>query len=271
MQLHLGRIALVVHGGAGASKESEDGCVAAAEKGWARLRDGADALSAAIEAVVALEDDPRFNAGSGSILRSDGLTVETDAAVMDTRGRLGAVACLQRVRNPVLVARAVADTGHWLLAGDGALRFAREQGFADYDLAAHARKPKPGARETDTVGAVALDQDGHFAVAASTGGASPALPGRVGDTPIVGCGYYAGPAGAIAATGLGEHIVARMLARTVYDWIAAGIPLQQALNRGVALFPDAIDVGLIGLTRDSAAVASNRPMPAHRLSERRPR
>lgn len=259
---------MLVHGGAGNSKMNEDGCVAAAERGFALLRAGEDALSAAVAAVVALEDDPRFNAGSGSIRRGDGSIVETDAAVMDTRGALGAVACLQRVKNPVLVAQRVASTRHWMLAGQGALDFARSSGFDDYDLLRYAPPLKQSKQsECDTVGAVALDLEGHFAVATSTGGAAPALPGRVGDTPIPGCGYYAGPAGAIAVTGLGEHIVARMLARDVYERIASGIPLQQALDRAVAMTPADIDVGLIGITRTEAAAASNRSMPTHLVEQ----
>lgn len=119
----------------------------------------------------------------------------------------------------------------------------------------------------DTVGAVVLDGAGHFAVATSTGGSAPALPGRVGDTPIVGCGYYAGPHGAVALTGPGEHIVARMLARAIYDWIADGLPLQEALDRAIRRTPATTGLGAIGVTRTEAAVSSNVPMPVHLLCE----
>lgn len=269
MNIQTRRIAVVVHGGAGNSKANEDGCVAAARRAFDALRAGGEALAAAVDAVVVLEDDPRFNAGTGSMLRSDGHTMETDAAVMDTRGRLGAVACLRNTRNPVRVARAVADTRHWLLAGEGAEQFARAQGHAAFDLLAATRAARKGPdTPCDTVGAVVLDQEGHMAVAASTGGSAPALPGRVGDTPIVGCGYYAGPAAAIALTGIGEHIVGRMLARTIYDWIAGGLPLQEALDRAVALTPPNISMGIIGITRTDAAAASNTPMPCHILAEK---
>src|SRR5690606_9739570 len=121
--------AVVVHGGAGASRENEDGCVLAARRALAQLEVNGDALDAAIAAVTALEDDGRFNAGSGSVLGLDGATVEMDASIMDTRGRVGAIACVQSVGNPVQLARAVADTPHWLLAGEGALRFARAIGM----------------------------------------------------------------------------------------------------------------------------------------------
>jgi L-asparaginase/beta-aspartyl-peptidase (threonine type) len=285
--------AIIVHGGAGSTNDVLDGCEAAARMGRIVLDEDANALDAAVRCVVAMEDDGRFNAGSGSIFCLDGITVEMDAGVMDSSGFLGAVACLQRVRNPVLVARAVADTPHWLLAGEGAERFARSCGFAEYYA------PSPEAREahrammegmsvrsdkdalapfrlhwnyplpwedairrygSGTVGAVVRDGKGNFAVAVSTGGCAPSLLGRVGDTPAVGCGFYAGPLGAIAATGIGEYIVRESLARTVYQWIEQGIPLQAALERGIALFKEDIGVGLIGLTAGEAAFCSNRDM-----------
>jgi L-asparaginase/beta-aspartyl-peptidase (threonine type) len=258
------RIALVVHGGAGNTKANEDGCVRAAQAAFELLSGGRDGLQAVVRAVVSLEDDPRFNAGSGSIKRSDG-SVEMDASLMDSRGRLGAVCGLKKVRNPVLVAERVVETPHWMLAGEGALQFARSQGMPEVDPAAqptaHTR-----ASACDTVGAVALDSHGHFAVASSTGGSAPALPGRVGDTPIPGAGFWAGPHGAVALTGVGEHIVPRMLARVVYDWIERGMNLREALESGVRLMPREHDVGIIAVTRTDAAAASNRSMPFHVLA-----
>src|SRR4051812_27366911 len=193
MRFRTTRLALVVHGGAGNSKDNEDGCVAAARRGFERLRAGGDALTAAVEAVVQMEDDERFNAGAGSIVRDDGKTIETDASVMDSQGRLGAVCALQRVKNPVLVAQKVVDTAHWMLAGAGAQEFARAKGFSDYDLSIRQKPRMTKAPACDTVGAVALDAHGNFAVASSTGGSAPAMRGRVGDTPIPGCGFWAGP------------------------------------------------------------------------------
>lgn len=297
------RVRIVVHGGAGNSRDNLDGCIHAAESGFQMLLGGAQALDAALAAGILLEDDERFNAGTGSSLGLDGETIAMDAAVMDTQGRLGAVAGLQDVKNPLLVARAVADTPHWLLAGDGAIRFARQLGIPAY----HTVTPKAVAQHREvvtaiqaksgldfsprwltfdvlkhwnfrrawqdvirqhgasTIGAVALDREGHLAIASSTGGASPMLYGRVGDTPIVGCGFYAGPAGALAATGIGEEIVKQILCHTVYSWLEQGTPLQTALDRGVALFPPSVDIGLIGVTRQAAAFSSNRPMPAYAL------
>ncbi|SEO04528.1 L-asparaginase/beta-aspartyl-peptidase (threonine type) [Duganella sp. CF517] len=287
---------VVAHGGAGADSQHKDGCAAAAEAGLARLRGGADAVQAAVAAVGVLEDDPRFNAGTGSVLRMDGVTIEMDAAVMDSQGRLGAVAGLRRVRHPVEVAAAVADTPHWLLCGEGALRFARHIGAADHDpttaqaLHKHAAMLKdlqqgkrliPGednasfaqywnfatplavapGQACDTVGAVVRDAAGRFAVAGSTGGCAPALLGRVGDTPIIGAGFYAGPAGAVAVTGIGEHIVRHLLAHTVHGWLAGGMRLPQALQRALTLFDPAIDIGLIAVSATESGARSNRDMP----------
>jgi L-asparaginase/beta-aspartyl-peptidase (threonine type) len=98
-------------------------------------------------------------------------------------------------------------------------------------------------------------------VAASTGGAAPSLMGRIGDTPIIGSGFYAGAHGAVAATGIGEHIVRHLLAHRVYSWIEDGMPLEQALQRGVALFSEDVDVGLIAVSRTEAGAWSNRDMP----------
>jgi L-asparaginase/beta-aspartyl-peptidase (threonine type) len=292
--------AIVVHGGAGSPKDYEDGCASAARAAEAELQLSADALEAAMAAVAEMEDDGRFNAGIGSVLCLDGAGVEMDASVMDTRGRLGAVACVQGVKNPVLLARAVADSPHWLLAGEGAKRFADAIKHPGYDhiserqRAAHQKVLKelagsvpampgvdngaflrfwnyqkplhlPEHAACDTVGAVVRAPDGHFAVAVSTGGSSPSLFGRVGDSPIIGSGFYAGPHGAVAASGIGEQIVRHLLARTVYGWIEDGMPLEQALKRGVDLFDPAVAVGLIAVTRSEAAARSNRDMPQARI------
>lgn len=295
--------AVVVHGGAGASREHEDGCVLAARRALAQLEVTSDALDAAIAAITTLEDDGRFNAGSGSVLGLDGATIEMDASIMDTRGRLGAIAAVQGVKNPVQLARAVADTPHWLLAGEGAQRFARAIGLPDSapvserQRAAHRKLVSelagsvpampgvdnklferfwnyntplhlPEGSACDTVGAVVRGADGHFAVACSTGGSAPKLLGRVGDTPIIGSGFFAGPEGAVAATGIGEHIVRHLLARTVYGWIADGMPLDQALQRGIDLFDPSIEVGLIAVSRVEAGARSNSDMPYTKMVQR---
>jgi beta-aspartyl-peptidase (threonine type) len=289
---------LVVHGGVGSPAAWKDGCDRAVALGLGRLKEGAGALDAAIAATTSLEDDGRYNAGTGSSLRLDGSTIEMDASVMESSGSLGCVAAIRRVKNPVLVAREVMKSPHVLLCGEGAEGFARACGFEDY------YKPSPHAREVyeqirqalsdgrfeemraawknfdlrrhwnfpvayekvfagcDTVGAVALDARGTLATALSTGGASPMLHGRVGDTPMVGCGFYAGPAAAVAATGIGEEIIRRMLARAVHDWIAQGEEISRACDRAVASVPKDIPVGVIAISRRGTAIAGNREMAA---------
>ena len=289
------KYAILTHGGAASPHVHSDGCVKAAESARSVLERGGDALEAALAATVMLEDDPRFNAGTGSNLRFDGKTIEMDASVMTSDARFGAVACIQRVKNPVLVAAKVMETPHLLLVGDGATQFARAHRFTDYDpltekaQSKHARAMAElrgqgdgdyaadaapwltidwkslwnfGAEAPfqDTVGAVVRDSQGRFAATASTGGTVYMLKGRVGDSPLMGCGVYAGPAGAVAATGVGEEIVRRFLSKTVYDWLEEGIPAARAAQRGIAKFPEIVDVGLLVASRDGQAIASNRNM-----------
>jgi isoaspartyl peptidase/L-asparaginase-like protein (Ntn-hydrolase superfamily) len=289
------KYAILTHGGAASPHAHSDGCVKAAEAARDVIEAGGDALSAVLAATVMLEDDPRFNAGTGSNLRLDGNTIEMDASVMASDARFGAVACIERVKNPVLVAAKVMETPHLLIVGDGATSFARACGFEAYDpmtdkardkharAMADLRGQGDGDFTTDatawqkidwprlwnfaseppiqdTVGAVVRDGQGRFAATASTGGTVYMLRGRVGDSPLMGCGVYAGPAGAVAATGVGEEIVRRFLAKTVYDWLEEGIPAARAAQRGIAKFPEIVDVGLLVASREGQAIASNRNM-----------
>lgn len=192
---------IVVHGGAGTIAPERrarvrEGCLGAARLGWEILRSGGDALSAVVEAVAALEDDPEFNAGRGSALTRAG-TVEMDAAVMQGCDRgAGAVGCVGTVRNPVRLARAVMDTEHVLLVADGADALAREVGLetasTEYFVTERQRRRLEEyfrgrtVPHTGTVGAVAADALGCVAAATSTGGRVGQRPGRVGDTPIPG-------------------------------------------------------------------------------------
>jgi beta-aspartyl-peptidase (threonine type) len=125
--------AAIAHGGQNSPASNADGCRAAVDAALAALEKGGDPVDAAVAGTMVLEDDPRFNAGTGSVVRIDGHTVQMDAAVMRSDGRFGAVAGVEEVKNPVRVARAVMDTPHLLLAGDGATRFARTLGLAVYD------------------------------------------------------------------------------------------------------------------------------------------
>jgi beta-aspartyl-peptidase (threonine type) len=125
--------AAIAHGGVGSPPSLSDGCQRAVDAALRVVESGGDPVDAAVAGVVVLEDDPRFNAGTGSRVRLDGQTVQMDAAVMRSDGRFGAVAAIEDVRNPVLVARAVMDTPHRLIVGDGATRFARTLGMPAYD------------------------------------------------------------------------------------------------------------------------------------------
>jgi L-asparaginase/beta-aspartyl-peptidase (threonine type) len=292
---------IVTHGGAAAPAAFSDGCERAARHGKAILEAGGSATDAAVAAVAMLEDDGRFNAGSGSVLRMDGVSIEMDAAVMDTQGRLAAVAAIYDIKNPIHLAMAITETPHVMLVGEGAVAFARKRGFTThkhqpserarriyveiceqlknrdfsempaweaFDLVANwnfSRPPEDALAACDTVGAVACDRDGHLAVASSTGGAAPMLRGRVGDTPIVGSGFYAGEHGAVAATGLGEEIIRRTVAQRVYARMEGGATAQAACEWGVSLFPDTIDIGVIAAHRTGSGRASNREMPTWAL------
>jgi beta-aspartyl-peptidase (threonine type) len=268
--------AIAVHGGAGTWDEGKHeravaGVRAAAARGSAVLTEGGSALDAVCACVVTLEDDPLFNAGTGSVLNRDG-DAEMDASVATGHDLgFGAVAAIRRVSNPVLVARRVLErSGHVLLAGDGALRFARAQGFDDYDpITAQARAEWQRARadaRLGTVGAVALDVDGRLAAATSTGGTLLKLPGRVGDAPLPGAGTYATPHAAVSATGKGELMMRVLAARSICDFVESGLAAQDAVNRLLALMRDKVgaDAGFIAIGRDgSIGVAHGTPYMVH--------
>ena len=236
-----------MHGGCG-RWESKDTAKALggvrAAIGAARrvLTDGGQALDAVCAAVVVLEDDPLFNAGTGCVLNREG-TAEMDAAVMTGENlRCGGVAAITRVRNPVLVARQVMEaTPHVLLAGAGATAFARAHGFSDYDPVTRASsrrfRLRAAVASPGTVGAVALDIHGRLAAATSTGGVSLKLPGRVGDTPIPGAGNYATPHAAASATGTGELMMRTLATKSACDLIAAGHSARRAALAAIRALP----------------------------------
>jgi beta-aspartyl-peptidase (threonine type) len=271
--------AIIVHGGAGDwPNRSKDplalaGVSEAAEAGRAILAAGGTALDASVAAVVALEDNPIFNAGTGSCLNING-EIEMDAIVMDgVTMETGAVANLRRVRHPVQVARKVMEeTDHCLLGGQGALAFARTMGFEDYDpQTPRARriyeKRIKGMREgtynwlprlrkllqrhpdlyRGTVGAVAVDDTGRTAAATSTGGVTLKLEGRIGDTPVPGAGNYATARGASSATGRGELMMRFLTTRVVCDLMDNGAPAPEACHRAMAHMATTVgaDAGII--------------------------
>lgn len=285
--------AAVVHGGAGSPRSRMDGTDRAAAQALATLKAGSTALEAALAGVVLLEDDPRFNAGTGANIRLDGKTIQMDAACMDgATGGFGAVAALEGVKNPVLVARQVMDTPHILIVGEGATRFARAMGFPEFDptcaenqarfervlailkgsdprqLEAWKRYDwkrgwnfptplKEALGSPDTVGCVTRDSRGRFAAAISTGGTTITFYGRVGDVPMYGAGIYAGPKGAVACTGNGEDIVKHLVAKATYDLLARGLSAQRAVDAILRAFPADIDLGLVAVGPTSTGGGCN--------------
>lgn len=291
----MSKLALAVHGGAWeipaeAAAACRAGVARALERGWAVLARGGAAVEACEQAVLALEDDPAFDAGVGSHLNRDG-RVQLDAILMDGRTlKSGAVAGVERLRNPIHIARLVLERSeHMLLVGPGAEQFAVEMGVSlsnpselviarEVERWYKEKHQSPvgsalRARSGGTVGAVALDAQGNLAAATSTGGTPGKYPGRVGDSCLVGCGCYAdNRAGAVSATGYGEHIMKLVLAKAVSDLLAAGAEPQAAAEKALALLLERTQGtgGLIVLDpsgRVGAAFTTPHMAHAYRTSE----
>jgi isoaspartyl peptidase/L-asparaginase-like protein (Ntn-hydrolase superfamily) len=273
----MAEVAIVVHGGAGRLPSSggridrmRAGAAAAVEAAHAVLAAGGSALEAVAVAVVALEDDPEYNAGRGAALTEYG-GVELDAAVMEgTRRGAGAVACVGGVRNPVRAARAVLeDRRHVMLVGEAAQAFAREAGVELCPEAWFVTDGQRGALaagasgwEAGTVGAVARDADGHLAAGTSTGGTMGKRPGRVGDSPLIGCGTWADDAtAAVSCTGDGEAIIRAAAAHEVDALLRyAGRSLEEACEEALAsLGRLGGHGGLIAVSRDAVAAPFTSP------------
>jgi beta-aspartyl-peptidase (threonine type) len=263
-------ISIVVHGGAGdisadRHASARQGCQEAALLGWRVLQNGGSALDAVEAAVRALEDNPAFNAGTGACLSAEG-RIELDAGVMDGRTlEVGAVAAIELIKNPVSLARRVLSSPHVLLIGRGAEYFAEEQGIprcsfedllterqyqrwkaylAEQQLTPDS-EPRLIRREVasltardeqkhGTVGAVAIDSSGALAAATSTGGIHNKYPGRVGDSPLVGCGFYADEQAAVSCTGHGEDFVRLLIAKRAADFVAQGRSAREAAEAAIA-------------------------------------
>jgi beta-aspartyl-peptidase (threonine type) len=248
------KFALALHGGAGTispeqitpalERDLRAGLQCSLEAGRDILRDGGSSLDAVTAAVRVLEDDPLFNAGRGAVFTGAG-THEMDAAIMEGRTLMaGAVGSVKRVKNPILLARAVMEKSpHVLLAGPGAEDFARELGHEivddEYFYTEQRWQALERVRNTSnlsdqdrhgTVGAVALDQAGDLAAATSTGGNTNKRPGRIGDTPIIGAGTYANNATcAVSATGDGEFFIRAVAAHDLAALLEyRGITLAEA-------------------------------------------
>lgn len=252
--------ALIVHGGAGRFADDERaparaGCERAAAAGLRILHAGGSALDAVTTAVCMLEDDPLFNAGTGAVLNRDG-EVELDASIMSGHDlRAGAVAAVRDIANPITLARKLLETGPpVLLVGVGVQAFARAHGFPFVPARALVT-PRQAARwraQHGTVGAVARDGDGHIAAATSTGGLWGKLPGRVGDSALIGAGTYADAHGGISCTGNGEAIIRAGLARVMATWLAAGMDAPTVARRAIDWMGEALaaDVGVIAINAD---------------------
>lgn len=236
---------IVVHGGAGrVSRKRHEavraGCAKAGAVGAAVLEAGGTALAAAVAAVEVLEDDPEFNAGRGSALNRAG-DIEVDACVMTGERDIGAVAAVPWVLHPIRLARLVLEDGeHVLLAGPGAVAFAREHGIEqsapEEMISERARERFADAsdRRGDTVGACVLDGQGRLAAATSTGGIARKRPGRVGDSPLAGAGTWAqAEHGAVSATGEGEAIIRSLTSRRAIELLEMGHPPSVAAQAAV--------------------------------------
>ena len=258
---------LVIHGGAGVIRKDltpekeklvRADLEAALSAGYAVLKDGGASLDAVTKAILVLEDSPRFNAGKGAVFTHDGKN-ELDSAIMDGATlRAGAIAGVHRVKNPVLLARAVMEKSpHVFLTGDGAEVFAQTVGVELVDPSyfrtderwnqlQDALKAEAAGQQSSlgraihygTVGAVALDKAGHLAAATSTGGMTNKRWGRVGDSPIIGAGTYANAHCAVSATGWGEFYIRSVAAHDICARVEYG-------KQPVAKAADAVVMGVV--------------------------
>ena len=258
---------LIVHGGAGTwhperSQAGLEGVKKAAKTGFDILNRGGSAVDGVAEAVAVMEDEGAFNAGYGSSLNIE-KSVEMEASIMDGKTlQAGAVGLLNDVKNPVHLARIIMEkTDHVFMVGEGAEKLAeifnlkRRKPTTELRLEYYERQRKallegkfelpklasliknhPELFTLETVGAVALDKDGNVAAATSTGGFPLKLPGRIGDSPLIGCGTYAdNQAGACSATGVGEIAIRLVLAKTVCSFMENEKTAQEAVENAIDL------------------------------------
>ncbi len=275
---------MAVHGGAGRVSTDQGepllkSVTKSAEIGFEFLKKGANAVDAVIEAVAFLEDSSLFNAGAGSALNLEGYA-EMEASVMDGKTlAAGATGLLTDVKNPIRLARLVMEqTDHVFIVGKGANQLAQAFNLEKRDVATSPKLaqydtqlkklqkgefelPKlsaliqqhPEVFQLETVGAVALDSAGNLATATSTGGFPLKMPGRIGDSPSIGCGNYADNfAGACSATGVGEIAIRLVLAKTVCSFMESGRTAQEAVEKSIRLILERIpgcynEMGLLAL------------------------
>jgi beta-aspartyl-peptidase (threonine type) len=270
-------VAIVIHAGAGTIKRED--MDAAQEKeirakleeavkaGHAVLTSGGSGLTAVTTAINILEDSPHFNAGKGAVFNSAGFN-EMDASIMDGATlNAGAVAALQHIRNPINLALTVMnESRHVMMIGEGAEKFAVEQGFElvdrEYFQTEHRKQQllERQAREASTesqdeswystVGAVVLDQAGNLAAGTSTGGLTNKQWGRIGDTPIIGAGNYANNESCgVSATGTGEYFIRYVVAHSICERVRAGESIADAAGGLIhdVLMPAGGDGGVIAM------------------------
>jgi len=254
------------------------------EAAWAVLEDGGPALDAAVQGVAVPEADPEVRTvGLGGYPDRSG-QVTLDACVMDEKSRCGAVAALPHIQHPTAVARAVMDeTPHVMLVGDGALQFALDQGFEKTDLLTEqsrrdwdewteehdeTTRPEPniedetGEDNHDTIGLLALDANGNLSGACTTSGTKWKMPGRVGDSPLIGAGLFVDDeVGAACATGWGEAVIRVAGAHLAVETMRQGASPQEACRRvieriaALPVDPSDAQVGVLALRKDGAVGA----------------
>lgn len=270
-------LVIIANGGAGGINfphRRAQGLKKAVSAGYEILKNGGSSLDAVEKAIMILEDTTIFNAGTGSTLSLTG-EVEMDASIMTAEGNYGAVAAIKNVRYPIQVARLIMEkTDHLLLCGDGALKFARVCGIKYYNpktkekvrmwIRAKNRLkndyfPKLHKLKElyETVGVVAIDKNGMITAGTSTGGISLHLPGRVGDTPIIGAGTYANKYGGVSATGHGEMIMKTLLAFRAVSYMekySASVAGKMAIDYATR---NKCRAGLIGIDRHGRILCVN--------------
>jgi beta-aspartyl-peptidase (threonine type) len=296
-QLQAQKFVLLIHGGAGSlqpgmeSPEREaalrGGMQRALDAGNEILKRGGAALDAVEAAIKVLEDDSLFNAGRGSVFTAEGKN-EMDASIMDGKSlKAGAVAGVTTVKNPITSARAVMDKSpHVMMAGEGAERFAQENGCtivdpgyfrteAQYRTLIDVQRSERGSKSEKekksflnqpenrdykygTVGAVALDKNGNLAAGTSTGGMTNKSFGRIGDSPVIGAGTYAdNRTCAISCTGWGEYFIRLVMAKSISDRMELSkMSLDDAAREMMMQrLPDlGGDGGMIGIDKEGSIV-----------------
>lgn len=295
--------AIIVHGGAGKWKSDnlnkvKDGLIEAVMSGFEELKRGKSAVEACLSAVVSLEDNPLFNAGTGSTLTLDG-RCEMDACIMvGSTLEIGAVAAVENIKNPILLAyQVMKETNHVLMIGEGAEKLAWALGFEKYNPITPerlkqwelARKklleyPPPERLKKlkelivthpellkGTVGCVVLDDSGEIAAGTSTGGTILKLFGRVGDTPIPGAGTYATEFAGASSTGIGEGIMRVLLAKRATDLIESGEHPMEACKSAIEFLENRVhlEAGVIAIDhKGNIGYAHNSPhMPVAYMRE----